>query len=380
MENYKVDFILRNDVKYTKEECWDTFYGPYPKRVKNNSYQRSRGDDEWREIPPPINMYLRHSEGGYYDDDDEWVCDDYSQGEHIGKYIPSVQGEIYDGNFSENGLLNYGELENIDRSDFAKYRFGFECEKEDSLCSDDLADYLEYGYSPESDCSLSDGFELVSPMYDLMSDDLDNVIKKSLNIRRDINAEYSKNCGGHMSISHAHLSGGEFYSKIETWMPLLMALYPKRLKNHYCSPISNSSCKSARGERRAINVSNNRIEFRIFPAIKNVDNLLWRRDLLRIMIKNQGMSYIDIHKAMNDVTSELGSLLSKVYSDSKRMGKAEMYLGIAYLFLDDVKVQRKYVERVAENHAHIVNYFFDENSAKRVEYSSKVQHEEILAG
>ena len=92
---------------------------------------------------------------------------------------------------------------------------------------------------------------------------------------------------------------------------------------------------SARSDKySAIYIRENRVEIRIFPAVKSVENLIWRRDLVRIMIKNINATELQVFKMMMNKKSKLYRHLSKVMSEEKIHEKCVKFLEYSKAFND----------------------------------------------
>jgi len=210
---------------------------------------------------------------------------------------------------------------------FANYnepKVGFEIEKEDysameSIYAHDLQ--RETGWGKENDGSLgSGGFELVSPVFGLHSP-LEYFELKFNRIANLINADYSSKCGGHINYSHPDFSSEDLLSEISGWIPLIYSLYQHRLNNNYCSAKSVESLKNDRVKYQAINIKSKCLEFRIFPAVKNVKNLLWRLRLIQIMDLNKTWNPLKVIGYMTDETHDLHKLLIEIFSYEKLISK-----------------------------------------------------------
>lgn len=230
-------------------------------------------------------------------------------------------GEYYSyepDNDSERHEYHSGPRENY--SDGAKFRFGVEVEKEDRDPIEyySLDDVDNTGWARESDGSLDDykGYELVSPMFDLFGDRFDTQVNSDI-LSKHINADESTNCGGHMGFSIKDKTGAEVFDLYNGFFPLLFSMYRHRLNGSWSKLRTNNNFKQGRNKYSAVYVQYNYIEFRIFSAVKNVTNLLWRRDLLRIMAKNpkKGVMWW-LNQAINP-NSALHNHLLKVYSIEK---------------------------------------------------------------
>lgn len=210
----------------------------------------------------------------------------------------------------------------------AKFRFGVEVEKEDSsvLNSWDLDEVDATGWSRESDGSLDDddGYELVSPTYDLFGDRFDSDISNSV-LADHIDADISERCGGHMGFSIRGKSGPQAFDLYNGFFPLLLSMYRGRLRGDWSKVRKNAALKRGAHRYSAVNVRGEYIEFRIFSAIRNTEQLLWRRDLLRIMANNpkKGVMWW-ISQALNP-NSKLHNHLSKVYTTPEKISSVCAY-------------------------------------------------------
>ena len=212
------------------------------------------------------------------------------------------------------------------------YTIGFEVEKEDDcVMSDyDLDDADATEWCREDDGSLCDdsGFELVSPVYDLLSDRLDQDLydkRTGDTLRAHINAEYSQSCGGHINLGERGKSGSDFFDSITAWIPLFLTIWRHRLGNTY-SPIQRKPENYKRaGHYSAIQVRTRYIEIRLPSAVKNVNNLLWRRDLMRLVCTYQNLKPLQLITAMLSPKSDIGQHLRKVYSDADMLKVVSIY-------------------------------------------------------
>jgi len=207
---------------------------------------------------------------------------------------------------------------------FNEAKIGFEIEKEDydeytSVYAHDLQ--RETGWGKENDGSLGNGgFELVSPVFGLHSP-LEYFERKFNRISKLINADYSSKCGGHINYSHPDFSSESLLNEVSGWIPLIYSLYENRLTNTYCSGKSVESLKSDRVKYQAINIKSKCLEFRIFPAVKNVKNLLWRLRLIQIMDLNKTWNPLKVIGYMTDETHDLHKLLIEIFSYEKLISK-----------------------------------------------------------
>jgi hypothetical protein len=215
--------------------------------------------------------------------------------------------------------------------DKAKFRVGFEIEKEDDdagmIHYSDL--YDEVQWCKENDGSLdSDGYELVSPTFDLFDGKLDEDIENSRKLRTLINGNYSSNCGGHINLSARDFNPRQLFEGLVGFSPLLYALYEHRLEGGYCKAKMKHQYYDA-DKYSAIYIKNFLVEFRIFPAVRSVKNLLWRRDLIRIMCKNINADEISVLKMMTNQSSELYKHLRKIFTQEEVLAKVTQFIKFA---------------------------------------------------
>lgn len=239
------------------------------------------------------------------------------------------------------------EYHNGPRGDFRTketiYGIGFEVEKEDSspLYDYDLYETDNLMWARESDGSLDDetGFELVSPIYDLMTDKLDTDLENRI-LKDHINADYSSNCGGHINFSIRGKDGIEAFRSVSSFIPLIVALYKGRWDAGY-SRIKRKPHQYESGDKySAINVRSRMVEFRIFSAVKNVTNLLWRRDLMRLMVKYIDTTPVKILGLLTDSRSDLHKHLLKVYDANRMLQITLLYAQLA----DDMYDTQKFTK------------------------------------
>jgi hypothetical protein len=205
---------------------------------------------------------------------------------------------------------------------------GFEIEKEDDdACQIEYYDlYQDTKWIKESDSSLDsdNGYELVSPTYGLYDKQFDAAIQESRLVTL-INAEYSTNCGGHINLSSKKYTPEQLAEGLSGFFPMLYALYNGRLNQNYCRAKKKHEYYK-QDKYSAIYIKGHLVEFRIFSAVRNVTNLLWRRDLIRLMVENINKSETEVLKMMLNKSSKLHKHLAKVYSPSDMMTKAKLFI------------------------------------------------------
>lgn len=207
----------------------------------------------------------------------------------------------------------------------ATHIIGVEIEKEDfdGACHPHREIYDAFGWVKERDGSLdaSKGYELVSPMFDLFTtaliDEAKAIEAKYPNL---INGEYSHACGGHIHYSVKGMTGREALENICGYLPLIYAIYKTRTERTYCHAYEKEQMKYSQDKYQAVRIFSERIEFRIFPAVKNIDTLKWRLDLLRIMAQNPTSNPVEVVNALIDESSDLRKLFERIF-DKKTIYK-----------------------------------------------------------
>ena len=282
--------------------------------------------------------YFRRSENfeTFYVNGNSYMCHesvDLSANDIIHVEDDDNHGEcfIYIDDYRTCQNAGYHQLSRKDhRTEKTTWSIGFEVEKEDE-------DTVTIGYSKlydktdwikESDGSLDSdtGYELVSPIYDLFSNKVDKDIEANRDLATLINADSSDNCGGHINIGHRNFNSKEVMEGISAFFPLLYSMYPHRKNVDYCK--SKAKHLYYRDEKYAsVYAKNSKVlELRIFSAVSNVENLLWRRDLVRIFVNNFNCSERDVLKMLCNPKSKLHVHLRKVYSAERLMNKINDYI------------------------------------------------------
>ena len=234
------------------------------------------------------------------------------------------------------------------------YRIGYEVEKEDidvkeSLNIDDFEELLP-DWRKERDGSLNDdsGYELVSPVFELNIPKIFGIIEKSEVLKEHINAKYTRNCGGHINLSHIDKKGEEVFDLISGYVPLLYALYYGRVNKTYSYGKNINRLKSDGNEKyQAIRIGRDRIEFRIFSAVHNVDTLRWRTELIALMLKYPTS---DVGRAFYYISTRFNKHLKKMYGDSVRFDSLKERIVDYSMSFESVNVRenldlKKFLER-----------------------------------
>lgn len=228
-------------------------------------------------------------------------------------------------------------------------KIGFEIEKEDleakeSWYAHELQD--KFGWGKENDGSLcgESGFELVSPIYSL-HESKEYFLNEFGKIKELINAEYSGNCGGHINYSHPEFNNFELLESIKGYLPLLYSMYEHRINSRWSKAKSANDLMRDREKYQSVNIKSQCIEFRIFPAVKNVSNLVWRLELIQIMDLNKSKSPLQVIDWMADLNHPLHLHLSKVFSFEKLVQKIHLVAKYAFQ-LEKISISERTLEEI----------------------------------
>jgi hypothetical protein len=230
------------------------------------------------------------------------------------------------------------------------FKIGCEIEKQSYLGSkhSNVTIGQRFGWKKERDGSLCGtiGYELVSPCYPLFTDDLINEAKEiELAFPNLINGNdhdlisHSRGnsaCGGHIHFSRSYTTARDTFEMVSGYIPLFYAIYKKRSESDYCGAKEKSRMKESTEKMQAVriieDIVNPRIEFRIFPLVKDIDQLEWRIGLLRIMAMNPTNRFNEVCNMLTDKESELYQHMAKEFAPSK----------IKQRILDSIEMAKRY--------------------------------------
>ena len=180
----------------------------------------------------------------------------------------------------------------------------------------------------------------MSPIYDLFDSELDDDIKKYPVLKDHINADSTTACGGHINFGKVGTRGPELLKECSAFLPLFVALYRKRAVSRWSK--MRVDPRDYNGDERyvAFNVKRDYIEFRIIARVYDVDTMLWRRDLFRIMAKNPNIGAAKVQQMMLDRRSELHKHLRKMYTEDKLLRLVCWYSQFADAMFDTLQFSK----------------------------------------
>jgi len=305
-------FLSNNDYV----ECGCDFYAST--RVANN-----------------MDIYYHHGEGEWLHIDDH-PCDEDEDEDVNEPYFPPTRTAVHETSDGMLALYHYGGGRGWRADKSAEFTVGFEVEKEDLDARNSCTfRELPHGWTKETDSSLNSqsGFELISPVYDLFGTLHEEDIEGSDLLKKHIDGGHSSRCGGHIHIASSKHSVEALFSKVSGFFPVLYSLYVNRLQTEY-APAKKKHEYLKRDKRSSIYVRGDTLEFRIFPAVKNVKNLMWRVGLLRIIMRNLDATERDVLTMLCDSTSELHQHIASVVGSENMMSKVRLFIQYSSLYND----------------------------------------------
>lgn len=198
-------------------------------------------------------------------------------------------------------------------NDRRQFGFGIEIEKNamPDFAFDKREIYAESGAVLEYDGSVSNGFELKTPIYNLFSPKTDERVELLKNFA---NIKEVDNAGGHIGFSMQGKTDEELLDACSGWLPLIYAMYKKRLGNDYCTAKKVKTLKENKEEKyQSIRLRGHYIEFRIFASVKTFETVKFRLNFFRILAKNLNKPFSRVLAMAVDKNSELYKLLTANY-------------------------------------------------------------------
>lgn len=313
--------------EYDNEYAYDhdARYGVIDRRGNEGYFIESDTDYVYSEND---DIYFVNSDVAH--DRDYCYCDAQSDWVHVDDYVGDDDEE--DTSSYVRGYHNYSRVFKCDSS--AAWKFGVEVEKEDyDVKTRDFPDaiYNETSWCKESDGSLNDrtGFELVSPVYDLFdrdrwTQDFDHPL-----IQPMLNATHSSSCGGHIHLSSNIYTPDEILLGLSGFLPILYSLYKRRMFADYARTKKKYQYLTEKTKRASVFVQDRTCEFRIFPAVRSRDNLVWRLDLLRIFVDNFNASERDVLKMLCNTSHPLHIHIKNMVGADKMTEKIDEFIGFS---------------------------------------------------
>jgi len=263
-------------------------------RAENTRYVESEGE------------YYHFEDVYFWDSDDEYHLEPepVEDKNTLWGYSCGPQ-EKYFVNEDDTGSQKFGWGIEIEKSEFPSFDFN----------KTEL--YDRTGAVIERDGSVSNGFELKTPVYNLFSPKTD---EKLAELENFCNIQGTQNAGGHIGFSMEGKTDIELLNLCRGFLPLIYAMYRKRVSNSYCQAKKIPSLLRDREKMQSIRLRDSYIEFRIFSAVKSFYTIQFRLQLFRIIANNLGASFSKVLNMATTSGTELNTLLTlKVYNSEDKM-------------------------------------------------------------
>jgi hypothetical protein len=130
-------------------------------------------------------------------------------------------------------------------------------------------------------------------------------------------------------------------------VPLMYAMYERRLNNRYCSARSWTKYFGRyKTKYSAFYLKNDNIlEIRLFSAVKDSTTLMWRVRLLQSFAALYGKNVSSVLLKMADINSELYQVLNEVYTRSQIAEKIQLAYKYARIY-SVAKIKDEVVEKI----------------------------------
>ena len=269
--------------------------------------------------------------------EDERACDVHGFGYslRLKRFAKKETREFY----GDDNKLAYHTAQGIDKNYIPKFHnendtwlLGVEIEKDDAqLCDEGNAYKMlqEHGWSKERDGSLgSYGYEMVSPILPLY--DNARILQATKGVETFLNGKVSSKCGGHLNISNKNMSVLDLAKAFKPILPFLYALYPKRTIVNYSQAKKFSELISNRNSKySAMYMKSNCVEIRIPHGCRNVKTLMWRVELMQIMLSDIGNNLNQYMMKLSTPGSKLHEHYLKQYTYEQVKEKVQLTFRMA---------------------------------------------------
>jgi len=299
----------RNEVTTTEDSC--IYF--------NGHYYISRYLDDNDIVELHNGDYANRDETCYVEDENEYyLSDDCFYWDSDGCYHlteEQTKNLLYD--YNSGPREKDFRHEDIEVGQKNIFGWGVEIEKNEMPNFDFEREklYDTTGAVIESDSSVSDGFELKTPIYNLNSS---KTLARLQALKDFCNVKNVEGAGGHIGFSMDGKSDQELLELCRGFLPLIYAMHKKRVINDYCTAKKIEDLKADCSKYQAIRLRGNYIEFRIFSSVKSFNTILFRLDFFRIMSQNLGVSFARVCIMAIDINHPLHNLLTRVYHKKKK--------------------------------------------------------------
>ena len=296
-----------------------------------SKYKKANGD-ECNFVRGYKNVIVAEDNYTSYYFEDERACelDGFGYSLRLKRFAKKEDYRFY----GDENQLQYHTHQGTDKTYLPKFHndsdewlLGVEIEKDDSdLYREGVAYQMlqETGWCKERDGSLgSYGYEMVSPILPLF--DKNRILEATKGVEKFLNGRISSKCGGHMNISNKYMSVDDLMKHFKPLMPFFYALYPKRTIINYSQAKKWRDIISSRNTKySALFKKSNCVELRIPHGCRNVKTLMWRVELMQILLSDIGNNFNQYMMKLSTPTSKLHQHYLKQYDSDKIKEKVQL--------------------------------------------------------
>ena len=196
--------------------------------------------------------------------------------------------------YDENKYIKWDKMFNI----------WLEIERNNYLERDDLIKIHKKGFTSWYDRTVS-WWEYKTPVYSF--DTAWEVFRKLSPVKEIFNEEhFGNNCWWHIHLSKKDTDNRELFNDIKYYRNLLVAIYPERANDTYCSSFNEDTKYSI----MQVHNTYNTVEVRIFPAHAGYEEVKNRIKFCEYMMKNPATTFAELIDKLR--TRELQILIKKL--------------------------------------------------------------------
>ena len=307
------------------------------------------------------------ADGRYMHCEDTSHCDDIGENVHEDDaHYSDVDGDTYYHKDNMPSEVNSSSLSEYhhgppskDLSSFAKFRIGFEIEKNEvnGITNEVGASIGNYDliarFETDSSCGYdgSTGVEAIThilPLSGVRSKRRKEVFKLMDKATNVINEACSVHCGGHITISVVGYKSVDLLEMLRGNVSILYALYRHRLKNSYCDRNKEMKPNHHGGSCVAQLKGGGLVEFRLPSRVMSVKQLKLRYDLMYVLVRGSVE-----RKPFPYILNKATPIIKKMYEG--REGKVSEIISLCkhfrkYLISDHVSEEiREFIDGTNNN-------------------------------
>ena len=253
------------------------------------------------------NEYYHTDDCFYWESDGQYHLDEEDSDNTLWEYSSGPQEKTFVNTDHEEGKEKFGFGMEIEKGEMPSFDFN----------KTDL--HQTTGATIEKDSSVDNGFELKTPVYNLLSAKTD---ERLLALKNFADIKNVENAGGHIGFSMEGKTDEELLGLCRGFLPLIYAMHKRRMNNDYCTAKPISELISDGAKMQSIRMRGHYIEFRIFSSVKSFKTVLFRLSFFRILAQNIGANFSKVLLMSLNKKHPLHKLLiNDVYADAQKFSR-----------------------------------------------------------